>query len=347
MSSTTKMNNAPYQKKNNFRMPAEWEPHSAVWLAWPHDEISWPGRIEKVESQLVKIIAALHQSEQVELLVLDEEMKTQTTELLRTAQIDLSKVSFHITDYMNAWMRDCGGIFVKNSEEKLTLVNWIFNSWGNKFPDLLIDAALPKKVAEWTGLDMLNPGIVLEGGAIDVNGQGTLITTEQCLLNPNRNPGLTKTDYEKYFSDYLGVNKTVWLKEGLVNDHTDGHIDDIARFVSPTKVVCAEGYEGDLRNLFEVLMLPLPNLHFTDAPAGNIAGSKAPASYTNFYIANKAVLVPTYNDPSDAKALEIIQSCFPDRKIVGIDCTVIIYGGGAIHCMTQQQPDIHKRKALG
>lgn len=337
----------------NLRMPAEWEHHAAVWLAWPHDEISWPNRITKVENDIVKIIHAVHKSERVELLVLNEPMMKKAETKLEEAGVDLSYVNLRMVEYMDAWLRDCAGIFVKAESGELNLVKWIFNVWGNKFPDLKIDANIPDKIAGWTNTEILEPGIVMEGGAIDVNGEGTLLTTEQCLLNPNRNPGLNKADYERFFSQYLGVNKTVWLKQGLVNDHTDGHIDDIARFVSPTKVLAAfEDDESDenygslkenyqiLEKHFEVVKLPMPHIDFQNAPAGNAAGSKAPVSYANFYIANKVVLIPTFADPNDQKALDIIQTCFPTRKVVGIDSCDLIYGGGTIHCITQQQPSL-------
>ncbi len=347
---------------SNYIMPAEWEPHSAIWLAWPHDEISFPGRVEKVESDVVKIISAIHTSEQVELLVLDESMKTKASGMLAAADVDLTKVTFRMVEYMDGWMRDCGGIFVRHTDEKnkLVLVKWIFNQWGGKFPDLLPDDALPNKVAEWTGVELLQPQLVLEGGAIEVNGQGVCVTTEQCVLNENRNRGITKLDVEKYLADYLGIKKTIWLWKGLINDHTDGHVDELAKFVSPNKILCA--YEDDpndenyaiLKNnyetlvnetnlegkSFEVVKLPMPHMTFKGTAAGLEPDAKAPVSYINFYIGNTVVLASTYNDPNDAKALEIIQSCFPDRKVVGIDCSDIIYGGGAIHCMTQQQPAV-------
>ncbi len=342
----------------NLRMPAEWEKHSAIWLAWPHDEISFPGRIPKVENDVVKIISAIHQSEQVELLVLDGHMKAKASEMLKTAGVDLAKVTFRVTNYMDGWMRDCGGIFVKDEAGKTLVVKWIFNVWGGKFPDLLPDDVLPFKIQEWLGLQMLQPGVVLEGGAIDVNGKGLCLTTEQCVLNENRNKGKTKLDIEKYLEHFLGIKKTIWLFEGIVNDHTDGHIDEIARFVGENKIVCAyEENEKDenyaiLKNNyetlcaatnlegkpFEVIKLPMPHMNFKDAPAGNSADSKAPVSYTNFYIGNKVVLAAVFNDPNDQKAIKILQECFPDRKVVPIDCTDLIYGGGAVHCMTQQQP---------
>lgn len=347
----------------NYSMPAEWEKHSAIWLAWPHDELSFLNRIPKVEDDVVKIIFAIHQSEQVELLVLNEAMKTRAEGKLKDARVDLSKITFRPVNYIDGWMRDCGPMFVRPvrpsfGNKKLTMVKWIFNVWGGKFPALLPDDNLPYKMQEWLGIKMLEPQLVLEGGAIDVNGAGLCLTTEQCVLNENRNLGKTKKDVEKYLKDYLGVQKTIWLWKGLVNDHTDGHIDELARFVGPNKIVCA--YEDDPRdenyailknnyetlqsatNLegkpFEIIKLPMPHVYFKDAPAGNEVGSKAPVSYTNFYIGNTVVLASIFNDPNDGKALEILLECFPGRKVVGIDCSDIIYGGGAIHCMTQQQP---------
>jgi agmatine deiminase len=343
----------------NYKMPAEWEPHKAIWLSWPHDEISFPNRVGKVQNDVVKIISAIHQSEQVELFVLDEQMQAQASAMLLAAAVDLTKVTFRIANYMDGWMRDCGPIWVKDADGKATLVKWIFNQWGGKFPDLLPDDALPYKIKGWLNLKMEQPELVLEGGAIDVNDAGLCLTTEQCVLNENRNGGKTKLDVEKFLADYLGVKKTIWLFEGLINDHTDGHIDELARFVGPNKIVCAyEDNEKDenyaiLKNNyetlvgatnlegkpFEIIKLPMPHKNFEGVAAG-VSGSdaKAPVSYTNFYIGNTVVLAAVYNDPNDQKALDIIRSCFPDRKVVPIDCSDIIYGGGAVHCMTQQEP---------
>jgi agmatine deiminase len=358
----------PKLNSNSYIFPAEWEPHSAIWLAWPHDEISFPGRVAKVENAVVKIISAIHQSEQVELLVLNHAMQAKAFAMLQEAGVDLSKVTFRQVNYMDGWMRDCGGIFVHSfssspsgggqGEGSLVLVKWIFNQWGGKFPDLLPDDSLPYAVRDWLNLPLLEPQLVLEGGAIDVNGQGMCLTTEQCVLNENRNLGKTKKDIESFLAEYLGIKKTIWLWKGLVNDHTDGHIDELARFVGPNKIVCAyeenstdenyailkNNYETlcGATNLegkpFEVIKLPMPHMNFSEMVAGNPQTSKAPVSYTNFYIGNNVVLASVFNDPNDAKAVEILQACFPNRQVVPIDCSDIIYGGGAIHCMTQQQP---------
>jgi agmatine deiminase len=339
-------------KKFSYRMPAEWERHSAVWLAWPYDEITFPDRVEKAEAVFAKIIGAIHKSEEAELLVLDEEMKEKAHGMLAASGIDMKRVHFHIADYADVWLRDTGPIFVKNGSGKTVITKWIFNSWGNKFPELLKDAAIPRMIGEWKNMPVEEPQIVIEGGAIDVDGEGVCLTTEQCLLNENRNPGRSKAEIEKYMEDFLGVRKTVWLKEGLVNDHTDGHIDEIARFVAPGRIVCAYEDDPEDENFailsdnyktlteatdisgrpFEVIRLPMPHVRYDD-------GRKAPVSYTNFYIGNTVVLAPIFNDENDEEALGILRACFPGREVMGIDCSDIIYGGGALHCMTQQQPE--------
>lgn len=333
-------------------MPAEWEPHRAVWLAWPYDDITFPDRVEKAEEAFVKILAALEGSERAELLVLDEETEERVRRKLSAAGVSSGGVCFHITDYADVWLRDTGPIFVKDNAGEVVITKWIFNAWGNKFPELLKDGAIPEKIGGWKNLPILRAGAVMEGGAIDVNGEGVCLTTEQCLLNSNRNPGKSKADIEKLLGDYLGIKKTIWLRKGLLNDHTDGHIDELARFIEPGKIVCAyeededdENYWALLDNfhtlsratdtegrLFDIVRLPMPHVRYDD-------GVKAPVSYTNFYIGNKVVLVPVFNDESDGKALGILEGCFPGRRVIAIDCSDIIYGGGAVHCMTQQEPE--------
>lgn len=339
-------------------MPAEWEKHSAVWLAWPYDKTTFTKSIENAEKTFCKIIKALEGSEKVELIVLNDQMQTRAEKLLKTFGANLSNITFHQVEFADVWTRDYAPFFLINREQKdLAWVKWKYNAYGkagnpsfNDFEQLLKD----NKV-----FNILNPGgkkfiadMVLEGGAIEINGLGSLLTTKQTLLNPNRNPNSSKEQIEEYLKNYLGVSNIVWLEMGLINDHTDGHIDDIARFVSINKILVAYEDNAEDENfkilddnykvltgakdqdgkLFEVVKLPMPHMKYDD-------GSKAPVSYTNFYIGNNVVLVPVYNDPNDAKAMEIIQACFPERKAVGIDCREIIYGGGAIHCMTQQQPE--------
>ncbi|HLN88429.1 MAG TPA: agmatine deiminase family protein, partial [Candidatus Binatia bacterium] len=253
--------------------------------------------------------------------------------------------------YADVWFRDYGPIFVKNQNHELAMLQWDFNSWGEKYEDLLRDKHVPDFINHKMGLRCFKPNIVLEGGSIDVNGKGTLLTTAQCLLNKNRNPTLDKTQIEKYLADYIGASHFIWLKCGILGDDTDGHIDDLARFVNPGTIVCA--YQEDendedydvLRENYEILCnsvdqdgkklkivkLPMPKVISDE-------GQRLPASYTNFYIGNEKVLVPTFEQKNDRKALSILQDLFPTRKIVGIQCVDLVYGFGTIHCISQQQP---------
>ena len=344
----------------DFKMLAEWEKHSALWLAWPHDVISFgslnakdgisdTGRLGRVEQIYISIIKNIHQSEIVKLLVLDENMKLKVTEMLQTVGVDMSRVVFYITDYADVWARDYGPMFVKQGNKK-SWVKWNYFAYGGKFPALIKDNKVFLNLVDKVEGDMIRPNIFMEGGAIEVNGDGVLITTEQCLLNSNRNPELSKSQIENILMKTLGVKKIIWLKDGLVNDHTDGHIDDLIKFVNTNTILVS--YEEDtthpnFKNLdenykileqatdqngkkFNLIKIPLPHMTYTN-------GEPAPASYANFYIGNDVVLVPTYNDPNDQKALHLIQSYFPNRKVVGINCTDLIYGGGAIHCITQQE----------
>ncbi len=222
-----------------YRMPAEWTKHEAIWLAWPHDPTTFISGVEKVEETYVQIIKLIHEDEYVNLFVKDEDMKQKITGLFENAHIDLKRIRFFEFDYADVWFRDYGPIFVRNRNHELAMVRWIFNSWGEKYEELLKDAQIPHVINRAMGLNCFEPGIVLEGGSIDVNGKGTLLTTEQCLLNKNRNVHLGKEKIEKYLQDYLGVTHIIWLRCGIAGDDTDGHVDDLARFVNPTTVVCA------------------------------------------------------------------------------------------------------------
>ncbi len=349
-------------------MPAEWEKHEAVWLAWPHDITTFTEGIEKAEKTFCEIIKSLEGGEKVELIVLDDAMQKRSENALKKFGADLNNINFHQVPYADVWTRDYAPIFLKNN----VWTKWEYNVYGKANEDKIYWAPLLKDNQVFKKIPLMGekfePGIVLEGGSIEVNGQGTLITTEQCLLNPNRNPDLTKEQIEQYLKDYLGVKKIIWLKRGLVNDHTDGHIDDLVKFVSSNKILCAyEENEADenyqilkdnhdaLMNStdqdgksFEVVKLPMPHIRYKeghsvhsqdkDTSSQNSESEKAAASYINFYIGNEAVLATIYNDPNDSEALKIIQGCFLERKVVGIDCSEIIYGGGTIHCMTQQVP---------
>jgi len=345
----------------NFIMPAEWEKHEAVWLAWPHDKISFPpSHIENVEKGYVEIIKALSDSEKVMLLVLNEEMKQKVSGMLNKDEVNISNVTFITTEYADIWIRDYGPMFVANREDKkLAWIKWQYDAYSKKFPKLIKDNRVFCELKDSINSAMLEGNMVLEGGSIEQNGHGTILTTEQCLLNSGRNPNLNKEQIENNLKSFLGASNIIWLKQGLKNDHTDGHIDDITRFVSPDTILCAweenedeenhhilkKNFEDLKKSLdqnkkpFKLIKLQVPHLEY-DQNKPFEAGGKAPVSYTNFYIGNTVVLVPTYNDPNDEKALEIIQSCFPNRKVIGIDSRDLIYGGGSIHCITQQQPAI-------
>ena len=329
-----------------YRMPAEWEKHEATWLSWPKDPDTFPPVVlPKVEAAYVKLVDALGAGEEVRVLVDDDRTRARVASMVGGDGM----VSFVVLRTADVWVRDYGPTGVVGGD--VGLVKWRFNAWGNKYDDLLSDDESGEMMADSTGLRTFRPGIVLEGGSIDVNGTGTLLTTEQCLLNPNRNPGLGRGDVEKKLKDYLGVTKVVWLREGIEGDDTDGHVDDIARFVGGRRVVVAsEGGVGDrnrpvleenLRVLegaadergegLEVVRLPMPPR--LDSPDGRL-----PASHLNFYIGNRAVVVPTFGGESDRGAMKAMEAAFPEREVVGIDCRALVFGLGTIHCVTQQIP---------
>jgi agmatine deiminase len=337
-----------------YRMPAEWEPHTATWLAWPHNRDTWPNQLEEVQAIYVQMITALQGQETVNLLVNDTRMASQVSQLLSAHGLHTDTITLYHCPTADAWLRDSGPIFLTpatGTAQSLALVDWRFNAWGNKYPEMLADDDLPRQIADLLGLPSFRPGMVLEGGSIDVNGRGSCLVTEQCLLHPNRNPQMERVDLEHALYDYLGVCRVIWLGQGIVGDDTDGHVDDMARFVNPTTVVCAvtedpqdanyavlqDNYrrlqtttDQDGRPL-QVIPLPLPGLVGTSE-------EPLPASYANFYIANGAVLVPMYDHPQDQIALAVLQDVFADRRVIGIPCEPLVWGLGAIHCITQQQP---------
>jgi agmatine deiminase len=334
-----------------YRMPAEWEKHEALWLSWPHDPTTFPNRVEKAEDTYIKIIKNIHESEKVNLFVRNDEMKQKVTTLFEKNEINLKKICFFKFEYADVWFRDYGPIFVTNRDKELAMVHWIFNSWGEKYQELLKDRKIPQVINQKMKLTCFEPGIVLEGGSIDVNGKGTMLTTEQCLLNKNRNPQLSKGQIEKYLKDYLRADRIIWLKKGIDGDDTDGHIDDIARFVNPTTIVCAYEENKDdenyavLKENYEILQKSTDQdgnkLNVIKLPMPKKIGykkSRLPASYANFYIGNTIVLLPIFGHKNDKIALAIIQEQFPDRKVTGINCSDLVYGLGTIHCITQQQP---------
>ncbi len=340
--------------KLGYIMPAEWERHEGTWLAWPKNQESFPGEIlPEVEKTYIEMIGTLHKQERVNLLVDDENSEKRVHALLKSSGVTGENILFHRIATVDVWFRDYGPIFIARKGQKgaeIAYTRWAFNAWGDKYDDLKKDSEIPGKIP-LKGIKGFKVPIVLEGGSIDINGLGALLTTEQCLLNKNRNPNLSREEIEKYLHDYLGATHIIWLKRGIEGDDTDGHIDDLARFVNKNTVLVAlekdkeDGNYFALRENFDLLQrakdqdgnrlnvvtLPMPRPVVYN-------GSRLPASYTNFYIANRTVLVPVFNDPSDSEALGTIQKLFPERKVIGINCRAMVYGFGAIHCATQQQP---------
>jgi agmatine deiminase len=335
-----------------YHMPAEWEKHDAVWLAWPHDPLTFPSRVKSVEETYTRMVKLLSESETVNLFVKNQSMKHKVIHMFREAQINLETVRFFVFSYADVWFRDYGPTFLLNQQRELAMVHWVFNAWGEKYDTLLKDRVIPDVINQEMQLKLFEPGIVLEGGSIDVNGKGTVLTTEQCLLNKNRNPQLSKSEIESYLKGYLGASNVVWLKNGIEGDDTNGHVDDIARFVNPNTIVCA--YEDDTADenhailkenhdllqsakdqegkKFSVVKLPMPD------PVCDDEEKRLPASYANFYIGNKVVLAPVFGHKTDELALSILRRQFPDRKVAGINSVDLVYGLGSIHCVTQQQP---------
>ncbi len=343
-----------------YRMPAEWEPHAATWLAWPHNRSDWPGKFDAIPWVFADIIRHLARAEDVNLIVASAREKKLAQAVLRRSHVDTKRVKFHVWPTNRIWTRDSGPIFVKN-QSGVALINWRFNAWA-KYSDWKHDNQLPERIAKKLKLEQFTPlvvqkdkppQVVLEGGSIDVNGQGLMLTTEECLLSKTqqRNPGLTQAGLEQIFADYLGVEKVIWLGRGIQGDDTHGHVDDISRFVAADTVLTAvesnradanyEPLQENLRRLRGATDLAGRKLQIVELPLPRpviFRGQRLPASYANFYIANNVVLVPTFNDPNDRVALNILAGLFPGREIAGIHCGDFIWGLGAIHCMTQQQP---------
>ncbi len=361
-----------------YRMPPEWHRHSATWLAWPKDPETWPGRVPQVEEIFLQMMAALAPYETINLLVDDE--GTEQAVRHRSRFPGAENIRFHRVPTVDSWIRDYGPNFLVDDHGGLAYNDWVFNAWGNKYAELKEDNSIPSRLESLLRVPRFEPGIVLEGGSIEVNGAGVCLTTEQCLLNPSRNPHLDRAGVEQYLKDYLGVEKVLWLAEGIAGDDTDGHIDDIARFVAPTKIVCAveedpadDNYKPLQENLkrlqkatdirgqpFEIVTIPMPGIvrgsgtgfsrpvnHAQDARAttkvapysGTRNLERLPASYANFYIANNVVLVPIFGHANDARAVQTIQRLFPARRAIAINCEPLVWGMGAIHCVTQQEPD--------
>jgi agmatine deiminase len=311
-----------YPKQNGFTFPAEWAKHTATWLSWPHKEESWPGKIMSIYPRYCEFIKALTEGELVRINVKDEQMAAFAKQQLQLVDADLSRIEFFEFETNDAWCRDH-------------------------------DDVIPTKIGKHFDLPVYHPGIVMEGGSVDFNGKGTILTTTACLLNPNRNPHLNQQQIEEYLYNYYGAEQILWLGDGIVGDDTDGHIDDITRFVNEDTVVTVveenkndENYhilQENLQTLKTMRLLNGKQVNIIELPMPDAVvydGQRLPASYANFYIGNSAVVVPTYRSKNDDKALDILQSCFPDRKVIGIDSTDIIWGLGSFHCLSQQEPEV-------
>ena len=335
-----------------FRMPAEWEPQEAIWLSWPHNYASWPGKFRPVPYNFANIVATISRFEPVRINAA-KKLHSRARRLCERVEANLANISFYDHPTNDAWCRDHGPIFVKHAKTgEVALTDWAYNAWGGKYPPYDLDNEIPPSIENVTKQRRFVNDMVLEGGSIDVNGQGALLTSEQCLLNPNRNPHLTKEQIEQNLRDYLGVTDIYWVGEGIVGDDTDGHIDDMTRFFKPDGfITCVEPNKQEKNH--EILAENLARLKKFRTPAGKkfdivelpmprpfgFNRQRVPASYANFLIVNGGVLVPTFRQPGpDARALESIQGCFPDRKVVGVDCYHLIWGLGTLHCISQQQP---------
>jgi agmatine deiminase len=344
---------------SGFKMPAEWDQHEATWLGWPHELTDWPGKFAPIPWAFAEIVRHLSQVERVYLLVENRDAESRVRAILEKSGANLSAVDFFRIPTDRGWMRDSGPICVKDSSGEVAYTHWRFNGWA-KYPNHKKDAAVVSQANKklkrrlWQPMHKGRP-VVLEGGSIDVNGRGTLLTTEECLLSKTqeRNPGFTRQDYAEVFKNYLGITNVLWLKNGIAGDDTHGHVDDLTRFVDSSTVVTVVEDDSDDANCAPlqenlallkkmkdqdghsllVETLPMPNPVYFD-------GQRLPASYANFYIANKIVIVPTFNDPNDRVALNTLAKLFPDREVIGIACRDLVLGLGTLHCMTQQQPSI-------
>ncbi|THU40076.1 agmatine deiminase family protein [Niastella caeni] len=346
---------SPTPKELGYYFPAEFAPHTATWLSWPHKEASWPGKIESIYPNYSQFIKEVAVGEKVCINVVDEAMKAFALKCLTGAGVKMQNIQFFIHPTNDAWCRDHGPAFLinPNADIKKVIVDWGYNAWGNKYPPFDLDDVIPTLIGKHYNIPVYHPGIVMEGGSVEFNGQGTLLTSTACLLNPNRNPHLNQQQIEEYLYQYYGVEQILWVDEGIIGDDTDGHIDDTVRFVNANTVLTVveenkqdENYEllqHNLRQLQQMRLLNGQQLNIIELPMPDAVvydDQRLPASYANFYIANAAVIVPTYRCAQDDKALQIIQQCFPDRKVIGIDSTDIIWGLGSFHCLSQQEPSV-------
>lgn len=349
------LNGVVTPKDLGYYFPAEFEQHEATWLSWPHKEASWPGKIHTIYPYYSLFIKELAKSEKVGINVCNEKMKQFAIDCLQKANADMTNIFFCIHPTNDAWCRDHGPAFLINpkAEKKKVIVDWDYNAWGNKYPPYDLDDVIPTCISKHYNLPVYYPGIIMEGGSVEFNGKGTVLTSTACLLNENRNPHLNKGQIEEYLLEYYGMDQVLWIDEGIVGDDTDGHIDDTVRFFNEDSVITVveedkgdENYDLLQKNLNDLKKLRLLNdkqLNIVELPMPDLVeydGQRLPASYANFYITNDSVIVPTFQCKKDDKALTIIQECFRDRKVVGIDSTEIIWGLGSFHCLSQQEPKV-------
>ncbi|MEY2640117.1 MAG: hypothetical protein RIR90_1599 [Bacteroidota bacterium] len=345
----------PTPQAQGYYFPAEFAPHVATWLSWPHKEASWPGKIHTIYPYYAQFVKVLTESELVRINVVDAAMQDFATAHLLKAGVPMDKVEFFLHPTNDAWCRDHGPAFLinPNAAIKKVIVDWNYNAWGDKYPPYDLDDVIPTRIAEHYGLPVYYPGIIMEGGSVEFNGAGTLLTSTACLLNPNRNPHLNQEQIEGYLRNYYGVEQILWVDEGIVGDDTDGHIDDTVRFVNADTVLTVvepnkqdENHailQHNLKQLQQMRLLNGKQLNIVELPMPDAVvyeDQRLPASYANFYISNQHVIVPTFRCDKDDQALSIIQQCFPERTVVGIDSTEIIWGLGSFHCLSQQEPAV-------
>lgn len=338
-----------------YRFPAEFAPHIATWLSWPHKEASWPGKIDSIYPNYSKFVKYLALSEKVRINVANSAMQAFATAHLEQAGVNMDQVEFFLQPTNDAWCRDHGPAFLVNPQAAIpkVIVDWNYNAWGNKYPPYDLDDVIPTLIGKHFNIPVYHPGIVMEGGSVEFNGAGTLLTSTCCLLNENRNPHLNQDQIEAYLRNYYGVEQILWVADGIVGDDTDGHIDDTVRFVNTDTVLTVvetnrndanyDLLQTNLKQLKEMRLLNGKQLNIAELPMPDAViyeDQRLPASYANFYISNQHVIVPVFRCNKDDQALQIIASCFPEREVVGIDSTDIIWGLGSFHCLSQQEPAV-------
>jgi len=342
-------------KELGYYFPGEFDKHKATWLSWPHKDASWPGKLETIYPVYAQFIRAIAEGERVHINIVDERMKQKALGYLQKAGANIDNIEFFFNPTNDAWCRDHGPAFLinPNADQKKIIVDWGYNAWGNKYPPFDLDDNIPTLIAQAYNLPVFYPPIIMEGGSVEFNGKGTLVTTTSCLLNANRNPKLSQKQIEEYLHHFYGVTNILWLGDGIAGDDTDGHIDDLVRFVNEdTVVTVVETNRLDVNyvplrdNLKELTKFRLQNgkpLNIVELPMPEAIvyeDMRLPASYANFYISNKSVIVPTFRDKNDKVVLKILEECFPGRNVVGLDSLDVIWGLGSFHCLSQQEPEV-------